>query len=201
MDFNWVDWAIVGVTALGLLFGLMWGTLRIFFFGLCVAVALALRPLTIPLTGDLLDQFVFSRLGNSNTLDIVRSALIVSLSLFVPFAVLSALLAWPHSLLVKRLNPFINFIIGATVGGALGFLAACAALTLYAHASVDQARYPAYCGSSLTPFVYDSSVALLRAAPQVTAEATELQNFLIDLTPALAQADPRTPGTCGERLI
>ena len=43
------------------------------------------------------------------------------------------------------------------------------------------------------PFVYDSSVALIRAAPQVTAEATELQNFLIDLTPALAQADPRTP--------
>ena len=84
-------------------------------------MALALRPLTIPLAGDLLDQFVFSRLGDSNTLDIVRSALIVSLSLFVPFAVLSALLAWPHSLLVKRLNPFINFIIGATVGGALGF--------------------------------------------------------------------------------
>jgi len=201
MDFNWVDWAVFGVTAIGLLFGLLWGTLRIFFFGLCIAVALALRPITIPLTGDLLDQFVFSRLGDSNTLDIVRSASIIAFSLFVPFAILSALLAWPHSLLVKRLNPFINFLIGATVGAALGFLIACAAVTLYAHASVDQERYAAYCHSTLTPYVYDTSVALLRAAPQVASDATELQDFLIDLAPALAQADPRAPGTCGDRLI
>ena len=41
----------------------------------------------------------------------------------------------------------------------------------------------------------------LRAAPEVAADATELQDFLIDLAPALAQANPRTPGTCGDRVI
>ena len=34
MDFNWVDWAIVGVTALGLLFGLMWERYDLFLWPL-----------------------------------------------------------------------------------------------------------------------------------------------------------------------
>lgn len=196
MEWNLIDWGVIGLVSLGLIFGLLWGTLRMLFLAFCVVIALLIQPITQPVTGDLLDQFVFGRLGDNSQIALMRSGSILVLSIFMPFVILSLVLAWPFNVLKKRVNPFINYIFGAGIGGAIGFMLACGGLILYAVASKEQIRYQIYCESQLTPLVYDSSQVVVRFMLDLFGNSQDMQRFVLDLELALSQADPRLATTC-----
>ena len=201
MEWSVVDWGVVGLVSLGLIFGLIWGTLRILFFAICVVVALVIQPVTQPLTGDLLDRLLFDQLGNDSRIALIRSGSILVLSIFLPFVALSILLAWPFSILKKRVNPFINYIFGAAIGAGIGFMLACGSLLVYATASAGEERYQIYCESQSTPLVYDSSQVLVRLMLDLFGSSKDVQDFFLDLELALTQADPRLAITCRSTTV
>ena len=196
MDLNWIDMIILGVIALGTLFGLFWGLLRMLFFVVTmVLVFFALDPAQSLFTG-LITDVVFGGELRSQSWEFAVPLMGLVLGILVPFLIISLLLMWPYSVAAKHLNPFINFGMGGLLGAIIGFVMITAIWVIYSLFTVGGQRWGEVCTATFAPPIHDASIPLVSELSNRLSINQDMTAFFDDAKSALAQSDPRSASTC-----